>query len=132
MSAIEQPAPAFTGRQAWALVWALAAALVARLFFAIWPSCSGCHFHSKKAFITPSKFKPYARLTLRIRPNTGAKSARDHGIWGAPCDPQKEFASQSPVRHPPPFACNPQFGNYLLRRGVRSMLHKSQVPPLFA
>ena len=52
MSAIEQPAPAFTGRQAWALVWALVAALVARLFFAIWPSCSGCHFHSKKAFIT--------------------------------------------------------------------------------
>src|ERR1700758_147371 len=51
MSVVEQPAPAFTGRQAWVLVWALAAALVAWLFFAVWPSWLDGILISKKAFI---------------------------------------------------------------------------------
>src|SRR6201997_4529684 len=51
MSVVEQPAPAFTGRQAWVLVWALAAALVAWLFFAVWPSWLHAILLSKKAFI---------------------------------------------------------------------------------
>jgi len=51
MSVIEQPAPALTGRQAWVLVWALAAALVAWLFFAVWPSWLDAILISKKAFI---------------------------------------------------------------------------------
>src|SRR5215831_628329 len=51
MSAIERPAPAFSGRQALALVWALAAALVAWLFFAVWPSWLDAILISKKAFI---------------------------------------------------------------------------------
>ncbi len=51
MSIVEQAAPVLTGRQAWALVWALAAALVAWLFFAIWPSWLDAILISKKAFI---------------------------------------------------------------------------------
>src|SRR6201982_2106268 len=51
MSVIEQPAPALTGRQAWVLVLALAAALVAWLFFAVWPSWLDAILISKKAFI---------------------------------------------------------------------------------
>jgi len=51
MSVIEQPAPAFSGRQALALVWALAAALLAWLFFAVWPSWLDSILISKKAFI---------------------------------------------------------------------------------
>jgi branched-chain amino acid transport system permease protein len=51
MSIVEQAAPGLTGRQAWALVWALAAALVAWLFFAIWPSWLEAILISKKAFI---------------------------------------------------------------------------------
>src|SRR6516225_10726121 len=51
MSVIEQPVPAFSGRQAWVLVWALAAALVAWLFFAAWPSWLDAVLVSKKAFI---------------------------------------------------------------------------------
>jgi hypothetical protein len=47
--------------------------LVGRLFFAVWPSWLDAIFISKKAFITPRKYKdPWARLTLRIRPNTSA------------------------------------------------------------
>ena len=37
MTSVEQAAPAFTGRQAWGLFWALVAALVAWMFFAVWP-----------------------------------------------------------------------------------------------
>ena len=51
MSIVEQAAPGLTGRQAWALVWALAAALVAWLFFAVWPSWLDAVLISKKAFI---------------------------------------------------------------------------------
>src|ERR1700688_4670331 len=51
MSIVEQAAPGLTGRQAWALVWALAAALVAWLFFAVWPSWLDAILISKKAFI---------------------------------------------------------------------------------
>ena len=51
MSIVEQTAPGLTGRQAWALVWALAAALVAWLFFAVWPSWLDAVLISKKAFI---------------------------------------------------------------------------------
>ena len=51
MSIVEQAAPVLTGRQAWALVWALAAALLAWLFFAIWPSWLDAILISKKAFI---------------------------------------------------------------------------------
>ncbi len=51
MSIVEQAAPGLTGRQAWALVSALAAALVAWLFFAIWPSWLDAILLSKKAFI---------------------------------------------------------------------------------
>ena len=51
MSIVEQAAPVLTGRQAWALVWALAAALVAWLFFAIWPNWLDAILISKKAFI---------------------------------------------------------------------------------
>ena len=51
MSVVEQAAPGLTGRQAWALVWALAAALVAWLFFAVWPSWLDAVLVSKKAFI---------------------------------------------------------------------------------
>ena len=51
MSVVEQTAPGLTGRQAWALVWALAAALVAWLFFAVWPSWLDAVLISKKAFI---------------------------------------------------------------------------------
>ncbi len=52
MSIVEQAAPGLTGRQAWALVWALAAALIAWLFFAVWPSWLDAVLISKKAFIT--------------------------------------------------------------------------------
>ena len=51
MSIVEQAAPVLTGRQAWALVWALVAALLAWLFFAIWPSWLDAILISKKAFI---------------------------------------------------------------------------------
>jgi len=51
MSVVEQAAPGLTGRQAWALVWALAVALVAWLFFAVWPSWLDAILISKKAFI---------------------------------------------------------------------------------
>jgi branched-chain amino acid transport system permease protein len=51
MSVVEQTAPGLTGRQAWALVWAVAAALVAWLFFAVWPSWLDAVLISKKAFI---------------------------------------------------------------------------------
>ena len=51
MSIVEQAAPGLTGRQAWALVCALAAALVAWLFFAVWPSWLDAILISKKAFI---------------------------------------------------------------------------------
>ncbi len=51
MSIVEQAAPVLTRRQAWALVWALAAALVAWLFFAIWPNWLDAILISKKAFI---------------------------------------------------------------------------------
>src|SRR6478672_8486702 len=51
MSVVEQPAPALSGRQAWVLLWALAAALVAWLFFAVWPSWLDAILISKKAFI---------------------------------------------------------------------------------
>jgi len=51
MSIVEQAAPGLTGRQAWALVWALAAALVVWLFFAVWPSWLDAVLISKKAFI---------------------------------------------------------------------------------
>jgi branched-chain amino acid transport system permease protein len=51
MSVVEQAAPGLTGRQAWALVWTLAAALVAWLFFAVWPSWLDAILISKKAFI---------------------------------------------------------------------------------
>ena len=51
MSIVEQAAPVLTGRQAWVLVWALVAALVAWLFFAIWPSWLDAILISKKAFI---------------------------------------------------------------------------------
>src|SRR5271163_2601872 len=52
MSVVEQPAPALSGRQAWVLVWILAAALVAWLFFAIWPSWLDALLQSKKAFVS--------------------------------------------------------------------------------
>src|SRR5215831_13014078 len=51
MRVVEQPAPALSGRQAWVLMWALAAALVAWLFFAVWPSWLDAILISKKAFI---------------------------------------------------------------------------------
>jgi branched-chain amino acid transport system permease protein len=51
MSIVEQAAPGLTGRQARALVWALVAALVAWLFFAVWPSWLDAVLISKKAFI---------------------------------------------------------------------------------
>ncbi len=51
MSIIEQAAPGLTGRQAWAPVWAIAAALVAWLFFAVWPSWLDAILISKKAFV---------------------------------------------------------------------------------
>ena len=52
MSVVEQAAPGLTGRQAWVLFWALAAALVAWLFFAVWPSWLDAILISKKAFIS--------------------------------------------------------------------------------
>ena len=52
MSVVEQAAPGWTGRQAWVLFWALAAALVAWLFFAVWPSWLDAILISKKAFIS--------------------------------------------------------------------------------
>ena len=51
MSVDEQTAPGLTWRQARVLVWALVAALVAWLFFAIWPSWLDAILISKKAFI---------------------------------------------------------------------------------
>src|ERR1700730_6827812 len=51
MSIVEQAAPGLTGRQARVLVWALAVALVAWLFFAVWPSWLDAILISKKAFI---------------------------------------------------------------------------------
>jgi branched-chain amino acid transport system permease protein len=51
MSIVEQAAPGLTGRQARVLVWALVAALVAWLFFAVWPSWLDAVLISKKAFI---------------------------------------------------------------------------------
>src|SRR5215831_8081432 len=51
MRVVEQPAPALSGRQAWVLMWALAAALVAWLLFAVWPSRLDAILISKKAFI---------------------------------------------------------------------------------
>ena len=43
--------PGLTGRQAWTLVWVLAAALVAWLFIAVWPTWLDAVLISKKAFI---------------------------------------------------------------------------------
>src|ERR1700691_6787882 len=51
MSLVEQPAPGLTRRQAWMFFWILAAALVAWLFFAVWPSWLDAILISKKAFI---------------------------------------------------------------------------------
>jgi branched-chain amino acid transport system permease protein len=51
MSVIEQAASPLTGRQAWALVWALVAALLAWLLLAIWPSWLDAILISKKTFI---------------------------------------------------------------------------------
>src|SRR3984885_8664416 len=51
MSLVEQPAPGLTRRQAWILLWVLAAALVAWLFFAVWPAWLDAILISKKAFI---------------------------------------------------------------------------------
>ena len=51
MSVVEQTAPGLNWRQARVLVWALVAALVAWLFFAIWPSWLDAILISKKAFI---------------------------------------------------------------------------------
>jgi branched-chain amino acid transport system permease protein len=51
MSVGEQTAPGLTWRQARVLVWALVAALVAWLFFAVWPSWLDAILISKKAFI---------------------------------------------------------------------------------
>jgi len=51
MSVVEQSVPGLTGRQARVLVWALVAALVAWLFFAVWPSWLDAILISKKAFI---------------------------------------------------------------------------------
>ena len=51
MSIVEQSGPALTGRQAWGLFSALAAALVAWLFIAVWPSWLDAILISKKAFI---------------------------------------------------------------------------------
>src|SRR5580658_5732709 len=51
MSLVERSAPVLTGRQAWTLVWVLAAALVAWLFIAVWPTWLDAVLISKKAFI---------------------------------------------------------------------------------
>ncbi len=51
MSLVEQAAPGLTARQAWALVWVLAAALIAWLLFAPWPSWLDTLLFSKKAFV---------------------------------------------------------------------------------
>ena len=51
MSIVEQSGPGLTGRQAWGLFSALAAALVAWLFIAVWPSWLDAILISKKAFI---------------------------------------------------------------------------------
>ena len=51
MSLVEQAAPGLTGRQAWALFWALVAALVGWLFLAVWPSWLDAVLISKKAFV---------------------------------------------------------------------------------
>src|ERR1700734_3712515 len=51
MSVLEQAAPAFTGRQAWGLFWALVAALVVWMFVAVWPDWLDDVLISKKAFI---------------------------------------------------------------------------------
>jgi branched-chain amino acid transport system permease protein len=51
MSIVEQAVPGLTGRHARVLVWALVAALVAWLFFAVWPSWLDAVLISKKAFI---------------------------------------------------------------------------------
>ncbi len=51
MSVVEQAAPAFTGRQAWGLFWALVAALVVWMFVAVWPDWLDAVLISKKAFI---------------------------------------------------------------------------------
>src|ERR1700728_1280249 len=51
MSLVERSGPVLTGRQAWTLVWVLAAALVAWLFIAVWPPCLDAVLISKKAFI---------------------------------------------------------------------------------
>jgi branched-chain amino acid transport system permease protein len=51
MSVVEQAAPRLTWRQVRALVWVLAAALVAWLLFAVWPSWLDAILISKKAFI---------------------------------------------------------------------------------
>src|SRR6202167_5529340 len=51
MSLVERSGPVFTGRQAWTLVWVLAAALVAWLFIAVWPTWLDAVLISKKAFI---------------------------------------------------------------------------------
>jgi branched-chain amino acid transport system permease protein len=51
MSLVEQAAPGLTARQAWALAWVLAAALIAWLLFAPWPSWLDALLFSKKAFV---------------------------------------------------------------------------------
>ena len=51
MSIVEQSGPGLTGRQAWGLFSVLAAALVAWLFIAVWPSWLNAILISKKAFI---------------------------------------------------------------------------------
>jgi len=51
MSVVEQTASGLTRRQAWSLIWALAGALVAWLWFAVWPSWLDAILISKKAFI---------------------------------------------------------------------------------
>jgi branched-chain amino acid transport system permease protein len=51
MSLVERSGPVLTGRQAWTLVWVLAAALVAWLFIAVWPAWLDAVLISKKAFI---------------------------------------------------------------------------------
>jgi branched-chain amino acid transport system permease protein len=51
MSVVEQAVPGLTGRQARALLWVLAAAVVAWLLFAVWPSWLDAILISKKAFI---------------------------------------------------------------------------------
>lgn len=51
MSIVEQSGTWLTGRQAWGLFSALAAALVAWLFIAVWPSWLDAILISKKAFI---------------------------------------------------------------------------------